>query len=297
MGLMVGDDSPGARKLPLALILAGASVLVIVGGTFAAYQTSDRLPPPRALPPPPEESATSSDRYTEAFYRGAIEDDARKLKLAKPSLGLMRGGLPYRIELSEERKLSVGNAFETGSLKLQLVSKKLWVGDEGQGYRAEHLVLALTNKLGRPIAYRVVTRVPEKCGAKGMVAQNAIALQAGERMERTECLLRRSTKLSVHKVEVLELTPLGYHYVTRLDPSALSYDERTAEGHRQGPLGGCRAVPWRPIRSALTSQEARWYDVLDFYARHNCDEYSFRVGYRWSAAGPPRLPVRPTTKE
>jgi hypothetical protein len=36
-----------------------------------------------------------------------------------------------------------------------------------------------------------------------------------------------------------------------------------------------------------------WRDVVDFYARHNCDEYSFFPAYRWRRSADEPLPARP----
>ncbi|MBW2736947.1 MAG: hypothetical protein JRH20_31580, partial [Deltaproteobacteria bacterium] len=100
------------------------------------------------------------------------------------------------------------------------------------------------------------------------------------------------------KIEVLEVTRLGYHYISRLTPLRLQYSKRTAVGHDYQGLRPCRLIPWRAIKSGLQGGDMRWYDVLDFYARHSCAEYTFFNTYRWSAKGPNALPVqRPQKKK
>jgi hypothetical protein len=57
------------------------------------------------------------------------------------------------------------------------------------------------------------------------------------------------------------------------------------------PAKECSFVPWRDIQASAEQAHTGWADVIDFYARHNCDEYSFFRGYkRWTAPG--ALPAR-----
>jgi hypothetical protein len=90
-----------------------------------------------------------------------------------------------------------------------------------------------------------------------------------------------------HQVEVMELLPLSAYYVGRLPANPIFYDPRTAAGHV--PLKG-RICPqtfsWREIQEGIEKKQIGWKDVIDFYARHNCDEYTFWKGYhRWKAPG------------
>ncbi len=158
------------------------------------------------------------------------------------------------------------------------------------------MVLTITNRGGKPVAYRVETAVdrPEKCGSKGAIAHNAVALAPSETAERTECLWHPGAMITVSKIEVLELEqPISFVYVSRLVPTQVLLDERTSAGHE--PAAGskpCLFVPWREIQTAAKGNNASWADIIDFYARHNCDEYSFWIGYRrWMSPG--TLPSRP----
>jgi hypothetical protein len=125
---------------------------------------------------------------------------------------------------------------------------------------------------------------------------NALALTPGDEVVRTECLARGSKGIRVKKVEVLRLTRLGYHYVSRLDPAQMMYSERTSAGHEYKGLPPCKLLPWNVIQTGLRQGEIEWHDVIDFYARHNCDEYAYFRGYRWSKKGPERLPVPPPAR-
>jgi hypothetical protein len=39
--------------------------------------------------------------------------------------------------------------------------------------------------------------------------------------------------------------------------------------------------------------EASWADVIDFYARHNCEEYNFFRGYKQRKQPDEPLPAKP----
>ena len=85
--------------------------------------------------------------------------------------------------------------------------------------------------------------------------------------------------------------------MSQLDPLRLRFDRRTSEGH-QGPaaLAVCGILPWRDIEAAFQHRRATWVDVIDFYSRHTCEEYSFFDGYRRLEKEPIKLPVGPPGK-
>lgn len=279
--------------LHLAIAMGALSALVMLIGTCGAYDDSElALPPPRPAPPPTERELVTNYRFKETFFHAVIDEDSAKFKIPKITLEDLRKPNVYRSEFNGAQRLGVGRTLVTKSLSLKALKQRLWIGQEGQSLRATHLVLQLTNKTDRHLAYRVATRSSGSCRGKGHLPHNAIAIAPGESIERTECLLR-AANTQIEQVEVMELTPLGYHYASRLDPERLQYDSRTSGGHDYAGHAPCRMIPWRQIRSAIKQEEARWYDVIDFYARHNCDEYTFPVGYRWSDKGPAQLPVTP----
>jgi hypothetical protein len=278
----------------------GACALLIV---LALVGTRILIKPPPPPPPPapaPESSVTGLLRFTPGYYRAILDDDAKKYGLPKVDPEELAAPLDYADELGAPRRLKADrDGLETPHLKLGTRVIKEWATTgSGQRFRFEHQVLTLTNKSPRPLAYRVETSVdhPEKCSTKGAIAHNALALQPGETVERTECLWHPGAMLTVRRVEILELPPLGYQYVSRLVPSQVLFDERTSAGHDPGKVKPCQFVPWREIQNSVKDQGTGWADVIDFYARHNCDEYSFWPGYRrWLTRGslPSRAPGAP----
>src|SRR5205085_1849536 len=120
-------------------------------------------PPP---PPPPEHSVTSLLRYTESYYKGVLDEDAKQLGVPPTTPAALAAPLVYADEFSGERRMKAErDTFETPHLRLQTSVLKEWASTPtGQRYRYEHMVLRITNKIGKPVAYRVETTVgqPEK---------------------------------------------------------------------------------------------------------------------------------------
>jgi len=277
----------------LAVGLGACAALVVIALAASRFLKSEPPPPPPPPPPTAENTVIGVLRYTEGFYKAALDDDFKRYGVAPIPLAELTHPLAYSDELKEARKLKADrDTLETAHLKLATHTRKEWATTaDGQGFRYEHIILEITSKSDRPIAYRVDTTIehPEKCRTKGSIPHNALALRPGERIERTECLWRPGATLTVKSVEVLGLTDLGYYYVSQLEPSQVLVDARTAAGH-QVPKGAkqCPFVPWREIEEASKSGTG-WADVIDFYARHNCNEpggYSFYRGYkRWTSPG------------
>ncbi len=275
----------------LLLGLAGLSLIIMLVGTCSMYSTSGPLPPPRKPPPLPNLSAVTSYRFKEGYYRSLVEENAKKVGLRKQDTAGLWKVNPFFAEFSGEQRLAVNGNLETSHLRLRALSQKIWVGEEGQGYRTEHMLLQISNRTDRYLAYRVVTQIAGRCSGKGILPHNALALKPGEEVVRSECV--GSAPITVKQVEVLELSPLGYYYVSQLEPQRLRFDARTSEGHQEaGKLKPCRLLPWRAIDAALQRREATWYDVIDFYSRHSCDEYTYFDGYHRLQKEPIKLPAQ-----
>jgi len=82
-------------------------------------------------------------------------------------------------------------------------------------------------------------------------------------------------------VEVIKLSPLQYVYVSNLVPEKIGLEPRAARGHRPAVKQRlCHMVSSAAVYRALESGATTWHDMIDFYARHRCQTYSFPVGYK-----------------
>ena len=271
--------------------VCGVVVFVAVV-TLMRFTEKHQPPPPPPPPPAPEQNVGRILRYKEQYYKASTEEDAKRWNVAPVEPAEMAQPIPYAAELTEPRAVKVQrDTIDTPHLRIGSRVIKEWAATpSGQRFRYEHIVLSITNKTDHPLAYLVETSIrhPEQCRSQGAISHNALALKPGETAERTECLWHKDAQLTLKRVEVMELRKLSYYYVSRLNPVQVQLDARTAAGHAvPAPAKECRFVPWRDIQASAEQAGTGWADVIDFYARHNCDEYSFWRGYRrWTAPGP-----------
>jgi hypothetical protein len=295
--------APPTPKKPLSgnallgLGVAACGLVIVLAVVSLKFLMRKPPPPPPPPPPAPEQSVGRVLRYSEPYYKALVEDDAKRYRVAVSEPSELARPLVYANELPAPRKLKTArDLVETAHLKITTRVAREWASTaSGQRFRYEHIILAISNKSQAPLAYRVETSVshPEQCQSQGAIGHNAIAIRPGETVERTECLWHKDTALTVQQIEVVELpAPLSYYYVSRLGPTQIGLDARTAAGHLvPPPAKECSFVPWRDIQTSAAEAHTEWADVIDFYARHNCDEYSYYRGYRrWAAAG--ALPAR-----
>lgn len=289
-----GGLSPNAT-LVIGLVLCAALVVVVLAGS--RFWKAPPPPPPPPVAQPAAQSINTTLKYSEGFFKANLAEDAKRFQIPAPEPSALAQPLPYSEELAEPRTLKADkDQLDTPHLHIAThVSKEWSMTGAAQRMRVEHMMLDITNKSGRPIAYRVETAVPDaaRCKSKGAMAQNAVALKPNETIQRSECLWTKGSALQVKSVEVMELPDLGYFYVSRLIPTQALLSERTSAGHEPPiKLKPCSFVPWREIRTASESKGGvGWADVIDFYARHNCDEYTFFSAYRrWTKPG--TLPAR-----
>jgi hypothetical protein len=281
--------------------LAGAVTLVAIAGLgvgMAALFASGPPPAPdRPRPPPPPEALMNGQlRYSPVVYRGQLEQDARTFGVPVPAATDVEAPFIYVEEVKEKRKLTPRTPIETAHLRLSLDIEKHEASMDGHRYRFEHLVLRLENRTGKYLAYRVLTDVAERrrCGNKGDIPHNAMVIEPNQTLRRTECLFRTQAAIDVNRVEVMELPHLPAIYVSRLPATGVLYDRRTSAGHV--PLKGnlCpQTFSWREIQEGIEHKQIDWRDVVDFYARHNCDEYAFFRSYRFRTDAAAPLPARP----
>lgn len=281
---------------PLLLTCLGVGAVVIFGGVIALYDVSPPAAPPLPAVPPPVHQMMPELKFSQPIYHALIEQDAKKYAVPAPALADLLQPVPYYDEIRGRRPLKTGKPVDTRHLKITLSIEKRQALVEGQTFRADHLVLSIENRTTSHLVYRVVTQVPrnQKCQNKGDIPHNAIVIGPKQTISRTECLFRDASTVDLLSVEVMEVSPLAATYISRLPPTLVLYDSRTSSGHV--PLSGelCpQTFSWREIRDGVERNEFDWKDVMDFYARHNCDEYAFYRGYRYRTDASAPLPARP----
>ena len=93
--------------------------------------------------------------------------------------------------------------------------------------------------------------------------------------------------------ETVALPKLSYYYVSALSPTAVGLDRLSSRGHRA--VGGrlpCQTFQSAVLDGALRTGATTWRDLIDFYARHPCQVYTFPNGYKaFSTDGERALPA------
>lgn len=281
------------KTLSLAVVLAGVAAIAI--GAVILYGGGPPPAPPRPKAPPADQ-ATSEMKYSATLYRAMLEQDARAFGLPAARPEDLVKPFPYFSEWSGPKRLKVGTSVQTGHLRLSLVVRKEAGSMEGQSYRADHLVLRIDNLTPRTLAYRVQTTVSDerRCAAKGDLPHNAIVIEPNKTIFRTECLYRSDGVVTVTGVEVVEIPKISAFYLSRLPPGLVLYSTRTSAGHVPSKGTLCpQTFSWRDIRDGADRGEYGWKDVIDFYARHSCEEYAFFPGYRYRTDRQAPLPAKP----
>ena len=278
---MADEADRAALKIYGVLALGGLGV--IAGGGYMQFQNEPALPAPPPVEKKPEtRDLTKSMTETVDGYKAILTEDSKKYA-AGISVSALADPMPYKLEFEGNHRLMGRDSLQTPHLDISARVEKQWSGMGGnQGIAVDQFLLTIKNKTNKYVAYRVVTEVPDArvCRNKGVIPHNAIALKPQEEITRTECLWTRGFFAIIKRVEVTEVPAFSYYYISRLHPPHVLYSERTSQGH-QTPIGKpCELVPWRDISAGSEAGEVGWDDVIDFYARHNCDEYTFYKGYK-----------------
>jgi hypothetical protein len=253
----------------LAVGAGGAALVVLLG--YIQFCGSVSVPP--KPPPPAGPSGTARELVARAtgqlpLYEQGLREDAHNADVALPSVHDMSRKLAYRGD-DVTHVLVVGQPLEVAGLKLTLQAA------------ADSLQLVIASQVQVPVAYRVDTETSmgSICNSAQTVPFDAMVLQPGRSETRTECIYRPDVTTKVTHVETVELSPLSAYYIEQLPPRLVGIDERIARGHH--PLNPtCSSALPEQVRSGIESNQIKWRDLIDFYARHSCERYLFPAQYR-----------------
>jgi hypothetical protein len=260
------------------------AALGILATGLAVRFHSDPPVPPRPRRPPPQD-VTAAFRALDGnanIYRAQIEKDAADGGVPAPTPEELGAVLPYDVVEPHAVLTLSSPPFETRDLSLSLRTGRVTAHTRQGTITREHLILHIANRGRRYIAYRIDAALPvdiRQCVDKTEILHNAIALAPGETVDRSECAREGVKSLTLERVETLALSPLGYLYVSRLFPPHTGLDPSATRGHLPPKGEICSDIPEQAIRRAQEKGTSSWRDVIDFYARHNCDRYIFQLEY------------------
>ena len=281
-----------------AFRIAVLTVAVLAGAAIArlSFCRPVDLPALPAQPPPPRievgevQATVASDP---AEYAQRVATDSRTLRVDPPATpaDLAR----VMAHQAKDAKLALEPRGKKSSTEVLGLRLSLSIA-EIEGTPRRQMVLTIQNTTEHHLAYRVVSRPSQgtrPCHEKSDFAHNAIALAPGEKIRRSECIYKSGWRLLIDRVETVELPRLSYYYVSALSPTALGLDRLSSRGHRA--VGGrlpCQTFQSAVLDDALRSGATAWRDLIDFYARHPCQVYTFPNGYKaFAADGERALPA------
>jgi hypothetical protein len=282
---------------PLALAVFFSGLFAIALGVLILHAASTPPPTPkRPEPPPPPSAMINSDmRFSVIYYKALIEQDAKAYGIVAPSYDDLQQPNPYFDELRSRQHLRLKAPIETRHLRITLEIHKETTIIQKNKLATDHLELRIENRTPLYLAYRIQTWMSDKkkCELKANLPHNAIAIEPEQTIMRTECLYRKDAKIDITRIEVIEMPALSAYYVSRVPPNSTFYDPRTSAGHTPPQGTMCpQTFSWREIKDGIEKKELGWRDVMDFYARHNCSEYSFFRSYRYRGDPTDPLPAR-----
>ncbi|HEU0037601.1 MAG TPA: hypothetical protein VFQ53_43620 [Kofleriaceae bacterium] len=248
-----------------------------VGIVLAASITALRFCGSLSLPPRPDAVTSTAPAATDSnaspvIYQDYLAKDAQLAGVRTPTIDEMSRKLPYHVD-SDRHVLEVGAPpIELAGLRLQL---------ERDGAT---IVLDIANTTSADVAYQVVTAptpATNTCGNAQAIALNAMVIAKGQHERRVECVWRRGLAIAVTRVETIEVPPLSAWYLSQVNPLMVGGDPRLARAHRAPKTKDrCSDLLPRVVQAGLENGEIGWRDLVDFYARHRCQTYSFPPTYR-----------------
>jgi hypothetical protein len=270
------------QQYQIAVAIGALLLMLVIGRMRFCYELE--LP---GKPPKPEvtvmdaHAVARSIERTPGAYNGYLEKDSKAygvVPIATPDdMGKV---LEYQVDRNRKVLYPGDENSYAEVLGLHLTVSL----QEMKNRQDKQMVLGIESSYDHPVAYRVQTR-PTKgtkaCHKKQDLAHNAIALAGGGAEMRSECIYREGWGIEIKEVEVIKLSPLQHVYVSNLVPEKIGLEARSARGHKPAVKQRlCHMVSAAAVYRALEAGATTWRDMIDFYARHRCQTYSFPKGYK-----------------
>jgi outer membrane murein-binding lipoprotein Lpp len=287
----------------LRLIAAVVLALTLLAGVYLSGKTrrdaQQRLADLRAGVDRSEQDAAAQAQarppeLDPQRFEQALREDLLRFGLTPITAQELAQPNAYFDEVPEPVTLGPGSKWSSAHVRIKVRLDKVEYMQRGARVSSMHAVARAENISSRPIAYLLRMRGEAgQCEVRGAREHNAVTLRPGESAEIVVCAGR--DRVVVERLEVLEVTDLGYHYLSQVSPLALGHDATTAAAHE--PLvkvDTCPDLDTRTLAAYLQAGTATWADVVDFYSRHDCHRLQFFPGYRWAQQALPSLPAIPS---
>lgn len=240
-----------------------------------------------------EKQVKQAKAFDQTAFEAGVVEDATQAGL-EGQVQAIAAAQRYALELEDAVVLTSGKTWTAEHVEIEATVDKVSYQKLGATVSARHSIAVVRNVSQVPIAYRVRVRSEERgsCEVRGARRHNAMALMPGDSAELVVCA--GAGAIRIDRVEVLEISALGFHYLSRVPPRAAGQDDIAGLGHTP-PRGTkmCETVDRSGLTRMLSDGSTRWVDITDFYSRHACDRFRFFSAYRYQPYAPARLPARP----
>ncbi|NVB38322.1 hypothetical protein G6O69_10810 [Pseudenhygromyxa sp. WMMC2535] len=198
----------------------------------------------------------------------------------------------HPITADAPRTLAPGESLREAPLEISVSVQQLVSEARGIRSKLAHTVVDVVNTGEVPVAYRLLLDKAGDgdCRLRAMTRYDAMVLEPGERAEISVC--KDSHSIEISELRVLELTPAGAIWVDKLPAAAVALGENATRAHDPGrELVQCTELPVREYAARIQSGELAWEDLIDFYSRHDCENYEWVEGYTRALEPLASLPV------
>jgi hypothetical protein len=243
------------------------------------------------------EQEAAARRHARMFdadvFAADVAVDAARLGLGAFDPEALAAPQKHQLLVEDGVVVASGHSWSKADVRVAVTAEKVEYQKLGATVAARHTIAVITNGSKRPLAYYARLRSLDRglCEVRGARMHNAMALMPEESAEIVVCA--GAGDVRIDHLEVLEISTLGYHYVSKLPPGAIGHDPTTADGHEplsREPL--CQEVDVAGLSAQIRQGLVRWVDVIDFYSRHNCERFAFFTAYRHEP-GPRSVPAPP----
>ncbi len=218
---------------------------------------------------------------SEALFQTRIDDAVAEHGVEPPSRErlLAPNTFFHVVSRSDPRVVAPGGKLREAGFELRVRTEVIEVERRGMRTKNEHTLVDIQNVGDTPIAYFLDLNVRDgSCQVRALTRFDAMALLPGEKGEISVCA--GSHEVEVHDLRIMEVTELGALWVSKVPALAVGYDAVIARSHFPGPgIEMCAELPATEFARRIEAGEVAWEDIVDFYSRHDCEQYRWWSGY------------------
>lgn len=243
-----------------------------------------------------KQAMASKAQYKEspAYYKTRVDAAVEAFGIEPPNMDRLRAPNPFHhpINMSDPKRIEPGQARREGPLSIAVRAEQRTIERGGMRTKNMHTYARVLNTAKVPVAYRLLMRKAEagECQLRNVNRYDAVVLDPGERIDISICSGKQAVE--VLDLRMLEITGIGATWVDKIPAQALALDPTSVKAHDPGEdVQPCTSLPAAELAKSIERGEFAWEDLVDYYSRHDCEEYRFWSDYRRLEAPAEGLPL------